>query len=520
MCEGRLSHRAREGRRVLKRLRSLCTLLAAAVLCTFPFAAGAASRGAVLVTLGPDVAAPEGGRLIVFASQRAPAAGRDVDFDFLDPHSVYVTSVDIASARAGETLRLPLDRPGFPAALASAPAGTYSLSAYLDVNRHFAYTGRPEAGDLAGAVATGQLGGGVSPRLVLDHTIPGTVLKPPAGIEIQRLHSTMLSAFLGRETSVNAVVIAPSGVQPGTRVPTVYIVGGFGATLAALVNRTAPRLAALKRPLYLVLLDAEVPLGHSVFANSQNNGPWGSALVKEAIPALEAMYPGMLAEPRGRFLTGHSSGGWTTLWLQVTYPDFFGGTWSTAPDPVDFHNFTGPDLLAAPQQNMYVDATGKPYNLVRYHGHNLMTLKEYVQLENVEGAHGGQFDSFNAVFGPRGRDGYPVKLFNLETGAIDPTIVLSWEHYDIATILRTQWPTLGPKLAGKLHIVVGTDDTFHLNEGVQLLAKELHALGSDAQITFVPGRDHLDLYDDGLQGRIFDAIEARAAATGVVPAPH
>jgi len=505
----------------LNLVRSLCMLLAAAVVCTLPYPAGAASRGAVLVTLGPDVAAPEGGRLIVFASPHAPAAGKDVDFDFLDPHAVYVTSVDIASARAGETLRLPFDRPGFPGALASAPAGTYSFSAYLDVNRHFAYTGRPEAGDLAGAVASGQLGGGgAAPHLVLDHVIPGMVLKPAPGISIQRLHSTMLSAFLNRETTINAVVVEPSGVKPGTRVPTVFIVGGFGATLASLVNRTAPRLTALKRPLYFVLLDAEVPLGHSVFADSQNNGPWGSALVKEAIPALEAMYPGMLAEPRGRFLTGHSSGGWTTLWLQITYPEFFGGTWSTAPDPVDFHNFTGPDLLAAPQQNMYVDAAGKPYNLVRYHGRNLMTLKEYVELENVEGAQGGQFESFNAVFGPRGRDGNPVKLFNLATGAIDPTIVPAWEHYDIATILRTQWSTLGPKLAGKLHIVVGTDDTFHLNEGVQLLASELHELGSDAQITFVPGRDHLDLYDDGLQGRILDAIQARAAATGVVPAAH
>jgi S-formylglutathione hydrolase FrmB len=350
--------------------------------------------------------------------------------------------------------------------------------------------------------------------------IPQPVLKTAPGIDVQRLHSTMLSAFHGKDTAINAVVVSPAGLTPGQRVPTVYIVGGFGTTLASMVNRTAPRLAALKRPMYFVLLDPVVPFGHSVFADSANNGPWGTALVKEAIPALEALYPGMLAEPRGRFLTGHSSGGWTTLWLQITYPEFFGGTWSTAPDPVDFHNFTGPDLLAAPHQNMYVDAAGKPYNLVRYHGRALMTLKEYVELEDVEGAQGGQFESFNAVFGPRGRDGFPAKLFDLKTGAIDPAVVLAWEQYDIAAILRAHWPTLGPKLAGKLHIVVGTADTFHLNEGVALLAKELKELGSDAQITFVPGRDHLDLYEDGLQGRIFDAMEARAAATGVIPAAH
>ncbi len=98
-----------------------------------------------------------------------------------------------------------------------------------------------------------------------------------------------------------------------------------------------------KRPEMInVYLEAQVPMGHSVFADSANNGPWGTALVKEFIPYLEKQFR-MDAKPSGRFLTGHSSGGWTTLWVMVTHPDFFGGTWSTSPDPVDFRNFTGPD---------------------------------------------------------------------------------------------------------------------------------------------------------------------------------
>ena len=48
----------------------------------------------------------------------------------------------------------------------------------------------------------------------------------------------------------------------------------------------------------------------------------------------------------GRFLNGHSSGGWATLQLQTHYPKIFGGTWSTSPDPSDFHDFTGVDLYA------------------------------------------------------------------------------------------------------------------------------------------------------------------------------
>ena len=40
----------------------------------------------------------------------------------------------------------------------------------------------------------------------------------------------------------------------------------------------------------------------------------------------------MDARPRARLLTGHSSGGWSTLWLQITYPGVFGATWSTSPE--------------------------------------------------------------------------------------------------------------------------------------------------------------------------------------------
>ena len=65
----------------------------------------------------------------------------------------------------------------------------------------------------------------------------------------------------------------------------------------------------------------------------------------------------------GRFLNGHSSGGWATLWLQVTYPKVFGGTWSTSPDSSDFHHFTGPDLYAE-NANVYRRPDGSAWPLV------------------------------------------------------------------------------------------------------------------------------------------------------------
>ena len=186
----------------------------------------------------------------------------------------------------------------------------------------------------------------------------------------------------------------------------------------------------------------------------------------------------------------------------ITHPDFFGGTWSTSPDPVDFHNFTGPDLTKYPPQNAYINAQGEEYNLVRDAGKNLTTVRQYAQQERVLGYYGGQFESFNAVFSPKGADGQPMPLFDVETGRIDPVVQKAWEKYDIAKYLRDNWKTLAPKLKGKLHIIVGTADTFHLNEAVELLDAELKKLGSDADIEYVEGKNHFNLYQNELHGRI------------------
>lgn len=295
--------------------------------------------------------------------------------------------------------------------------------------------------------------------------------------------------------------------------PTVYNVHGYGG------NRTRPlrgvgemmqAMSAGTRPeMIYVYLDAQNSLGHHVFADSANNGPWGRALTTELIPHLEKQFR-MDAKTSGRFLTGHSSGGWSTLWLQVNYPEVFGGTWSTSPDPVDFREFTGPNLTLEKPQNFFRGADGKPYNLVRFQGKEIMSVEEYAKLELVQGYYGGQMASFEAVFSPKGDDGQPMPLFDRETGRIDGFVQKAWEKYDISKILKNNWTTLAPKLKGKIHIIVGTADTFHLEKAVYLLRDDLKSLGSDAQIEFIEGRDHFDLYKDGLSNRIAQEMYAVA----------
>jgi S-formylglutathione hydrolase FrmB len=232
-------------------------------------------------------------------------------------------------------------------------------------------------------------------------------------------------------------------------------------------------------------------MGHHEFADSANNGPWGRALTEEFIPAFERRYVPQ-SRPEDRFLTGHSSGGWSSLWLQVAYPDFFNGTWSTAPDSVDFRDFTGIDVYEF--ENAYVDPGGEEIPLMRRNGEWAMSIRAFVERERERRPVGGQFYSFNAVFSPRGEDGTPMQLFDWETGAIDSKVAESWKKYDIVHVLDTNWTELAPRLRGKLHVYIGTLDTFRLEGACRLLDATLKRLGSDSEIILVEGRDHGSLF--------------------------
>lgn len=270
-----------------------------------------------------------------------------------------------------------------------------------------------------------------------------------------------------------------------------------------------------------VFLDASFRTGHHVFADSANNGPWGAALTEEFVPALEAEYA-TIGRPHGRFLTGHSSGGWSTLWLQVAYPDFFGGTWPTAPDPVDFRNFTGIDLYA--WDSAYRDPNGDVIQLWRAGDGWRYSFEDFARKEAAEKGIGGQLYSFDAVFSQRRTDGTPAEVFDRETGKIDHAVVETWKPYDISLRLRENWGELGPKLAGKLNVIVGTKDTFRLDESCRLLDAELERLGSPDRILFVEGRTHGDLaaphpehYPEGMYRRIFTEMRASYDAAAQRP---
>ena len=442
---------------------------------------------------------PFTGRVFVIASKQAI---KDNDLprapNWFAPAPFFAQ--DVQKWRPGESLKFQ-PQYGLPQPWDKIPKGKYYLQAVLDR-------------DLGGINFANSPGNAYSKplmidlnntryepiALVIDQVIPEKNLADKGRVKFVEIDSKLLTAFHQKPMKLRAGVVVPKSFDRDAeqRYPVIYEIPGFSGTQAsALFGESRTDVAGVD--MLYVVLDPNCRLGHHVFADSDNNGPYGKALVDELIPFIESTFRA-IGTPRSRFVTGHSSGGWSSLWLQVTYPDFFGGVWSTAPDPVDFRDFQRVNIYD-PKQNLFTDEKGESRPLARSGGKVLMRYKPFNDMEVVMGR-GGQLFSFEAVFSPRGKDGKPMPLWDRTTGVINQEVAKAWQRYDIRMVLERNWKTLGPKLAGKLHVYMGAEDTFYLEGATKLLQQSLKGLGSDAVVEIFPGRNHGNLIDAAMRQRI------------------
>ena len=213
----------------------------------------------------------------------------------------------------------------------------------------------------------------------------------------------------------------------------------------------------------------------SYAVNSANAGPYGDAITQELIPYVERHLP--------RYRRGLGAGG---LWridrrmgssgLAGFYPDFYNGAYVFCPDVVDFRAYMTMNLYDD-KNAFYVEGpfASVPRPSVRQaDGLLLSTMAQMNRFELVQGTRsrsGEQLDAWQAYFSSVGEDGYPAPVFDKRTGEIDHKVAEYFkEHYDLTHIMERDWKTLGPKLAGKLHLFVGDADTFYLDRAVHLTA--------------------------------------------------
>jgi hypothetical protein len=409
----------------------------------------------------------------------------------------------------GHTVKLPMDR-GEGQQWNSAPGNLYSTPQKITITQNDKRT----------------------IKITLDKVVPPIAApKDTKYIKHIKLQSKLLSKFWGRPMYLGANILLPEGFDshPNARYPLVIFHGHFPADFGGF--REAPPDPNLKpdyserfqlagynkiqqeqahqfykewtgadfpRMIIIEIQHANPYYDDSYAVNSENLGPYGDAITYELIPHIEKEFRG-LGKGWARFMYGGSTGGWEALAAQIFYPDEYNGAWGACPDPIDFRAYTVVNIYE--HQNAYYAAS--PWKHIarpgkrNYLGEVSATVEDQNQMELALGTNsrsGGQFDIWQAVYSPVGKDGYPQPIWDKVTGKIDPKVAEYWrEHYDLGHILRRDWKKLGPKLEGKLHIYVGEADNYYLNNAVYLVEDFLKSTKNPyygGEVDYEPRAEH------------------------------
>lgn len=495
-----------------------------ALIATLALPAAAAGLQVSVVYPEKAAAGPLDGRLLLMISKNGKAEPR---FQINDgPTGQQVFGIEMGGWKPGQKAVFDASVFGFPlASLAEVPAGKYHVQALLHryetfhrADGHVVKLPMDRGEGQQWNAAPGNLystpreivldpGQSGTVEIVLDAVIPP--IAPPADtryIKHVKMKSELLSKFWGRPIELGAHVLLPAGFDehPEARYPLVINHGHFPHDFAGFreeppdpnlepdynerfqwkgYNRTVQEHAHqfykewtgpdFPRFLIVEIQHANPYYDDSYAVNSQNLGPYGDAITYELIPFLEKKFRG-IGQGWARFMYGGSTGGWEAMAAQVFYPEEYNGAYIACPDPIDFRAYTTVDIYS--HQNAYViesdwKKTRRPGHR-NWLGHVSATVEEMNHLELVLGPKsrsGGQWDIWEAVYSPVGKDGYPQPIWDKKTGVIDKEIAAHWrEFYDLRHILERDWKTLGPKLHGKLNIYVGDMDNYYLNNAVYL----------------------------------------------------
>ncbi len=490
-------------------------------------------------------ATPLDGRVILLLSSdltREPRSHVSPDEPLASP---YIFGLDVGGLAAGRVAVLDDGAFGWPVGkLSQLPAGEYLVQAVL--NRYETFhmgDGRtlqlaPDKGEgQQWALKPGNLystplrvrldpAHPVRTALVLSNEIGPIAAKSDSQfIRHIRIRSELLSKFWGRDVFLGAHVLLPKDFDkhPEAHYPLMVFHGHYPDDISEF--RTTPpdpdlkpdyserfHLAGYNRiqqqesyAFYQKWISADFPrflvieIAHanpyyddSYAVNSANLGPYGDAINKELIPEIEKRFRGIGAG-WARFTYGGSTGGWEALATQVFYPEMYNGAFAACPDPIDFRAYT---LINIYEDKNAYSLQGEAASVERpaqrnYLGEIFATQRDanYMELALGDRARsGGQYDIWTAVFSPVGKDGYPAPLFDKLTGVIDPQVAAYWrENFDLSHIIARDWATLAPKLQGKIHIYVGSADTYYLTDAVYFTQERLEKLQPPYQGTIAYG---------------------------------
>jgi hypothetical protein len=474
------------------------------------------------------VSESQDGRLLLMLTTKAGAEPRFQVGN--NPDSQLIFGVNVEGWDGRSPVRMDSSAIGFPVNdLSEVPPGKYYAQALLNRYKDFHLANgkvvslppdrgegqqwNRKPGNFYSTPTQVEIGGGPI-AIEMDQVI--AEIEPPADtdyVKHVRMRSELLSEFWGEDVYLGAHVLLPHGFDehPDARYPLMVFHGHFPSDFGGF--RTEPPDADLEpdyserfhvegyniiqqeeaHALYqqwisedfprFIVIEIQHPTPYyddSYAVNSASQGPYGDAINYELIPYIEEQFRG-IGEGWARFTYGGSTGGWEAMATQVFYPDEFNGAFIACPDPIDFRAYMTINIYEDDNAYWYDSEWQKlPRPAHRdYLGHVTVDQYAYNRLEDVLGdknRSGQQFDIWEATYSPMGDDGYPVRLWDKETGEIDHDVAEYWrQNYDLMHILQRDWATLGPKLEGKLHIYVGDMDNYYLNNAVYLAEEFLES---------------------------------------------
>ena len=475
------------------------------------------------VVLPPEVSkTPLDGRLLIMLSKNPSAEPRFQISD--DQGTQQIFGIDVEGWKPGSTMRVGPEAFGYPVqTLSKIKSGRYRVQALLHVyetfkrkDGHVVKLPMDRGEGQHWNIAPGNLYS-VPQRLDfrndslfrfslrIDKVIPP--IKDPEDtkyVKHIKIQSKLLTEFWGRPMYLGAHVLLPEGwdSHPNVKYPLAIYHGHFPSDFGGwrteppdpnLIPDTSKRFNLIgynkivqqeaydfykkwtgpdfPRVIAIEIQHANPYYDDSYAVNSANLGPYGDAITYELIPEIEKRFRG-IGQGWARFMYGGSTGGWEALAAQVFYPDEYNGSYAACPDPIDFHHYMTVDLYN--DKNAYF-REGPFRNTMRpghrnYLGHVDAMVRDMNHRELALGTKsrsGDQWDIWEAVYSPVGPDGYPVRVFDKKTGKINKSVVEHWrEQYDLTHIIQRDWPKIGHKLTGKIHLYVGDMDNFYLNNAV------------------------------------------------------
>ena len=525
-------------------MRAICFIAASL------FSLQCISQQPILVSYsGKQSNQPLDGRLILMLSKNNNAEPR---FQIVDgPNTQLAFGIDVENWKAGESKAFNNTVFGYPVqSLSNVPAGEYYVQAllhkYETFHRKDGHTvklpmdrGEGQQWNLApGNLYSKPVKVRVDKKLKNIIRVELTEIIPPIKeaedtkyIKHIKIQSKLLTEFWGRPMYVGAHILLPEGwdTHPNVKYPLAIYHGHFPQDFSGFRTRPADdtlkpdyserfRISGYNKivqqeaydfykqwtgPNFPRVLAIEIQhptpyYDDSYAVNSQNLGPYGDAITYELIPEIEKRFRG-IGQGWARFMYGGSTGGWEVLAAQVFYPDEYNGCYSACPDPIDFRAYTVVDIYK--DKNAYFlesdfKKTPRP-GMRNYLGHVSATLQEINYRELVLGTKsrsGQQWDIWEAVYSPVGKDGYPKRIFDKITGTIDSNVAKFWkENYDLSYIMKRDWPKIGNKLKGKIHIYCGDMDNYYLNNAVYLteeMLKKLDGPTYDGEVDYGDRAEH------------------------------